>query len=245
MSYSLCILDNDTLDAAVAPTYGSYGAMLERLLRNAGAQQWQITLFDATRQQFPGSYDGFDAVLLTGSKADAFGDEPWVVALRQQVRALLAQRKKLLGVCFGHQLIAHCLGAPVGRSDKGWGTGRMRYRWLHPDLPGAQGREEIALLASHQDQVQALPEGMTLLASSDFCPVAAYGRADDVLCVQAHPEFVPAYSEYLLNKRQAALGAEHYGASMASLVQGHEGEDFARMMVAFVQGRLVVPGAAV
>lgn len=243
MTPSLCILDNDTLDAAVAPTYRSYGAMLERLLRQAGAQHWNIALFDATQQAFPDNYDRFDAVLLTGSRADAFGDEAWVVALRQQVRGLLAQRKKLLGVCFGHQLIAYCLGAPVGRSDKGWGTGRMRYRWLHPQLPSDPGREEIALLASHQDQVQALPEGTVLLASSEFCPIAAYGRGDELLCVQAHPEFVPEYSEYLLNKRRAALGDAHYDASMASLADGHEGEDFARMMVDFVEGRLVVPAA--
>lgn len=243
MTTSLCILDNDVLDPAVAPTYGSYGVMLERLLRQAGGQDWRIELFDATQGQFPPDYTRFDAVLLTGSKTDSFSDEPWVVALREQVQALLGQRKKLLGVCFGHQLIAYCLGAPVGRSGKGWGTGAMRYRWLHPELPGARGREAITLIASHQDQVQALPPGTVLLASSEFCPVAAYGSGQDLLCVQAHPEFVPEYSAYLLNKRRSTFPPGQYESSMESLSGGHEGSDFARLMVAFVDGRLVLPTA--
>ena len=63
-------------------------------------------------------------VLLTGSRADSFSDEPWVRVLRGHVSELLERRKPLLGICFGHQLIAHCLGAPVGRAPQGWGMGR-------------------------------------------------------------------------------------------------------------------------
>ena len=232
----LCILDNDTLDPAVAPQYGSYGAMLAKLLRDAGAQ-WDMALFDTTQGIYPDSFDDFDAVLLTGSKADSFSDEPWVVDLRNRVTGLLAQRKTLLGVCFGHQLIAYCLGAKVGRAPNGWGTGRMTYTWHAPEFPAAAGRNAIALLASHQDQVLELPQGARLLASSAFCPVAAYAVEDAVLCVQPHPEFVPEYSAFLLDRRRERLGEEHYQASVASLAAGHEGPDFARMMVAFVESR--------
>jgi GMP synthase-like glutamine amidotransferase len=80
-----------------------------------------------------------------------------------------------------------------------------------------------------------LPEGARLLASSDRCPIAAYAKGNEVLCIQPHPEFVEDYSAYLLNKRKKLLGDEHYASSMESLQYGHEGADFAKIMVEFVQ----------
>ncbi len=231
----VCVLDNDVLDPAVAAAYTSYAHMLVRLLREAGAD-WSVDIFNTVQGQYPASFDDYGAVLLTGSRADAFSQEAWVLALRQRVVQLLQANKKLVGVCFGHQLIALCLGAKVGRAPQGWGTGRMRYQWHAPDLAQAQGRTEIALLASHQDQVLELPPGATLLASSTFCPVAAFALDQHVFCVQAHPEFVEDYSAYLLDKRRAQLGEAHYSASRDSLALGHDGLPMARMMVAFVAG---------
>jgi GMP synthase-like glutamine amidotransferase len=227
----LCILDNDFLDPAVAPTYGGYGAMFERLLRQAGAEG-TFDIFNTVKGEYPASFAPYDAVLLTGSKADAFSQEPWVLALKEKVQELLKTKKKLIGVCFGHQLIALCLGAKVGRAPQGWGAGRMRYQWLAPEL--APGREDVALLASHQDQVFELPGGTRLLASSDFCPVAAFGIDGQLFCVQPHPEFVEDYSAFLLNKRRAMFGEEKYQAFTQSLAKGHDGLAVARMMVAFI-----------
>lgn len=230
----ICVLDNDVLDAAVAPTYTSYGAMFERLLRQAGAEA-VFDIYSTMQGQYPASFDDYDAVLLTGSRADSFSPEPWVVELRRQVTALLAARKKMLGVCFGHQLIALCLGAPVGRAPQGWGAGRLTYQWHAPEMAQAEGRSDIALLASHQDQVFELPAGATLLASSAFCPVAAFSVDQHVFCVQPHPEFVVDYSAYLLNRRRATLGEECFNTSLSSLSGGHDGDRVGRMMLAFLQ----------
>lgn len=227
----LCILDNDFLDPAVAPTYVGYGAMFERLLRQAGAEG-TFDIFNTVKGEYPASFEPYDAVLLTGSKADAFSQEPWVLTLKDKVQALLKAKKKLIGVCFGHQLIALCLGAKVGRAPQGWGAGRMSYQWLAPEL--APGCDDVSLLASHQDQVFELPAGTRLLASSDFCPVAAFGIDGQVFCVQAHPEFVEDYSAFLLNKRRAMFGEERYQAFVESLARGHDGLAVARMMVAFI-----------
>lgn len=232
----LCILENDQLDPAVAARYVGYGAMFERLLRDAGAIG-SFDIFNTVEGQYPDSFDVYDAVLLTGGRADAFSTDPWVVTLRDKVKALLqsASKKKLIGVCLGHQLIALCMGAKVGRSPNGWGAGRMRYRWLVPNFAGEHDLHEIALLASHQDQVFELPVGATLLAASDFCPVAAFAVSDQVLCVQAHPEFVEDYSAYLLHKRRLRLGEDAFHAGINNLSLGHEGDKFARMILAFIE----------
>ncbi len=229
-----CVLDNDVLDPAMVPIYTSYGAMFVRLLTDAGAKG-TFDIFNTLQGHYPASFDAYDAVLLTGSRADSFSQDAWVVELRQRVTQLLEAKKKLVGVCFGHQLIALCLGAKVGRAPQGFGAGRMSYQWHAPEMAQALGRTEISLLASHQDQVFELPKGATLLASSAFCPVAAFAVGKDVFCVQAHPEFVEDYSAYLLNAEREQLGEMLYTASCNSLALGHDGLQVARMMVAFVE----------
>ena len=230
----LCILDNDTLDGELAQRYTSFGAMFVRLFDDAGAH-WTYDTFSTQRGEYPASFDDYDAVLLTGSAADSFSDEAWVVELRRRVTLLLLQRKKLIGVCFGHQLIGLCMGAPVARAPQGWAEGRMSYEWLRPDLPYCQDRKQISLLVSHQDQVLALPKGATLVASSDFCPVAAFTVGNEVFCVQAHPEFDVAFSQYLLDEQRARMGEAEYAAQSQGLLAGHEGADVARMVIAFVE----------
>ena len=227
----ICVLENDVLDSQVAPIYRRYGDMFARLFQAAGAH-WEMDMFHTPQGEYPAHFADYDAVLLTGSRADAFSQAPWVATLREQVTQLLAQNKKLVGICFGHQLIAACLGAPIGRASQGWGAGRMCYQWHAPEL--APGRREIALLASHQDQVFALPAGATLLASSAFCPIAAFRLGQNVICVQAHPEFVEDYSAYLLHKRRALLGEAQFQASIESLQLGHDGVAMARIIADFV-----------
>jgi GMP synthase-like glutamine amidotransferase len=230
----LCILDNDNLDANLAPRYHSFGRMFMGLFEAAGAD-WSYEVFNTTRGEYPQSFDAFDAVLLTGSHADAFSDEPWVVELRRQVTLLLEQHKKMVGVCFGHQLIGMCMGARVGRAPQGWGAGRMTYDWHRTDLPHFENASQVALLASHQDQVLELPKGAALVASSEFCPVAAFTVGNEVFCIQPHPEFVEDFSAYLLNKRRAVLGEEKVATGLASLQLGHEGKQVARLMMDFLQ----------
>ena len=233
----LCILENDDLDPPLAQRYTRVASMFEDLFAQAG-YQGRIDTFSARHGQYPARFAIYDAVLLTGSRADAFSDEPWVVALREQVALLLQDQHKLLGVCFGHQLIAHCLGAPVQRAPRGWRVGRQSYEWLgapeHLGLVPAQAAQ-VALLASHQDQVLALPPGATLLATQPDCPVAAYALGDQVFCIQPHPEFTPEVSAFLLDKRRVLMGEPLYEQSMGSLSEPHDGLALARFMIRFVQ----------
>lgn len=112
----------------------------------------------------------------------------------------------------------------------------MTYDWHRQDLPHSEDRTQISLLASHQDQVHALPAGATLVASSEFCPVASFTVGNEVFCIQPHPEFSEDVSAYLLDKRRHLLGEEKYLTSVQSLENGHEGEHVGRLVVAFLQG---------
>jgi GMP synthase (glutamine-hydrolysing) len=232
----ICILDCDQLAPELAANYHSYGRMFSRLFSRIPPFP-KRDVFVVRHGEYPGKGDDFcryDAYLLTGSQSDAFSDEQWVVDLRGYVRELLDQKKRLVGICFGHQLIAHVLGAEVGRAEQGWGVGASDYQLdTRPDwIP--EPMKPTCLLASHRDQVKTLPAGATRLISSAFCPNAGFFIGNQVLCIQPHPEFSKDYARDLLNFRRKRLGEETYQKGMQSLAKPVQGDLAAAWICAFI-----------
>jgi GMP synthase-like glutamine amidotransferase len=184
--------------------------------------------------------DTVDGFIITGSKSSAYADKEWIRNLERLVQELHAKRKKMVGICFGHQVIARALGGTVAKSDKGWGVGVNVYNVS--ELP-VQGDDEIRgggsgflkLVASHQDQVTVLPPGARTLVSNDHCENAGFVIGEHVLTLQGHPEFSAEYSEAIMAFRHDMIGAERVAQGRASLVtHQHEGPRVARWMVDFL-----------
>lgn len=233
MSLRICILETDVLRPELIAQYEGYGRMFEQLFaRQPIAAQFQV--HNVMNGDYPPEHERFDAYLVTGSKADSFGSDPWIQTLKAYLLKLYQRGEKLLGVCFGHQLLALVLGGKAERAPQGWGVGVHRYRltaktpWMDPAV------SELTLLISHQDQVTQLPAEAQVIAWSDFCPFAAYHIGDQVLCFQGHPEFVHDYSRALLEARQQYLDDEVYARAMASLTQEHHGDVVGLWMLRFI-----------
>lgn len=233
MSLRICILETDILRPALVGQYQGYGRMFESLFaRQPIAAQFEV--YNVMQGVYPPEDQRFDAYLVTGSKADSFGNDPWIVELKAYLLKLYQRGEKLIGICFGHQLLALALGGKTERATQGWGAGIHHYElaptkaWMEPAV------DRLTLLISHQDQVTALPEGATVIASSEFCPYAAYHIGDQVLCFQGHPEFIHDYSRALLDILQPTLGEQIYQNAMASLEHDHHGETVAEWMMRFV-----------
>lgn len=233
MSLRICILETDVLRPELVEQYQGYGRMFEQLFTRQPIAA-EFTVYNVMNGEYPPDDEVFDAYLVTGSKADSFGDDPWIQTLKTFLLEHYRRGDKLLGVCFGHQLLALLLGGKSERATQGWGVGTHRYAmaakapWMSPQV------EELTLLISHQDQVTALPENATVIASSDFCPYAAYHIGDQVLCFQGHPEFIHDYSRALLELRQEHLGQEVYRKGVDSLGVDHQGQTVAEWMMRFV-----------
>nr|WP_314876096.1 amidotransferase [uncultured Pseudomonas sp.] len=234
MSLRICILETDVLRPELTAQYQGYGRMFEQLFLRQSVNQAEFRVYNVMNGDYPPEGERFDAYLVTGSKADSFGDDPWIQTLKAYLLKLYERGDKLLGVCFGHQLLALVLGGKAERADRGWGVGVHRYTlaahapWMDPQVT------ELTLLISHQDQVTEPPEGATVIASSDFCPNAAYHVGDQVLCFQGHPEFVHDYSRALLDARQEHLGDEVYQRAIASLKLEHQGDLVGEWMLRFI-----------
>ena len=215
MSLRVCILETDVLRPELVDQYQGYGQMFQRLFSQQPIAA-EFTVYNVMNGDYPADDQAFDAYLVTGSKADSFGTDPWIQTLKTYLLNRYERGDKLLGICFGHQLLALLLGGKSERASQGWGVGIHNYQmaakapWISPVV------EELTLLISHQDQVTALPENATVIASSDFCPFAAYHINDQVLCFQGHPEFIHDYSRALLDIRQQNLGEKIYSSGVAS-----------------------------
>ncbi|MGV3652402.1 MAG: type 1 glutamine amidotransferase, partial [Devosia sp.] len=158
-----------------------------------------------------------DAVLITGSPAGVYDPLPWLDPLRAFIRKAYAAQLPMLGICFGHQIIADALGGDVRKSEKGWGMGRHAYRVVGmPDfLPGVG--ETVSILCSHQDQVIVPPAEAKVFLASEFTPNAGLAyRNGRVVTLQPHPEFADDYAMALADLRRGRAPDAVVDAALAS-----------------------------
>ncbi len=168
---------------------GDYSDMFARLL---GGHGFDFVTFNVVDGDFPQGPQEADGWLITGSKHGAYEDHAWIPPLEDLIRSIRDTGAPLVGVCFGHQIIAQALGGKVEKYSGGWAVGPTTY-----DFDGAP----LTLNAWHQDQVTALPPGAQVLASNAHCANAALAIGDTILTVQAHPEFSPAMLDGLITHR--------------------------------------------
>lgn len=172
---------------------GDYDAMFARLLEGHG---FAFRSYDCEGGVIPVRPDECDGWLITGSKHGVYEDHPWIPPLEDFIRKVYAAGVPLVGVCFGHQLIAQALGGKVVKYDGGWSVGNTPY-----EIEG----EPYSLNAWHQDQVIELPKEAEVIGSSDFCANAALVYGDKVYTIQPHPEFTSHMIDFLLKYRGAGV----------------------------------------
>lgn len=194
--------------------HGSYPEMFEQLL----GPEFACTAFPVLDDVFPDRVDEMEGWLVTGSRFGAYDPEPWIRRLEGFLRDALAARVPVVGICFGHQVLASALGARVEKAKAGWGVGPQSYEILErPDWMRGAG-EGFTLNAMHQDQVLELPPGAQLVASSDFCPIAALAYGDHAISFQAHPEYDNGFERELIEMRRGSrIPAERADPALAAL----------------------------
>jgi len=229
----LAILQCDTPLDKTKAKYGDYGGVFEALL-TAGAKsldqnpssllqisKWHV---ETEPDRYPDLRD-IDAILITGSRHNSFDDTPWILKLLDFTAKVLAQdRIRVIGVCFGHQIIARAMGVTVGRNDDGWETAVNEVQLT------ARGKElfqkdKISLHQMHRDIVYYYPEGVEELGSSPVCKVQGMYVPKKLITVQGHPEFNEEIVTELLNRRHATgvFDDTTFESAMGRVGKEHDG----------------------
>ncbi|WP_370292924.1 hypothetical protein [Thalassolituus sp.] len=229
----LGLLETDVLYPDLLEDYRSYGHMFRTLLSGLDSHL-EFRHYEVQQGELPQDLSECDAYLVTGSKTGVYDDAGWIAPLSDWIRQAFREDARLLGICFGHQILAHALGGHAEKSDKGWGVGNHMTRvehlpvWLNDDCSHFQ------LIYSHQDQVQQLPPGARRLAGSEFCENASWFINDQVLTFQGHPEFTPEYFRRLLERRRECVGSELLDAAMEAISQTNDSERIGRWLLEFI-----------
>jgi GMP synthase (glutamine-hydrolysing) len=182
--------------------HGTYADLFMRLLGRYGLDFDSYAVVDNV---FPGSVHAADGWLITGSRHGVYEPHDWIPPLEHFIRTSLDEGVPMVGICFGHQIMAQAMGGKVEKFSGGWQVGGTEYK---------VGGEPMRLIAWHQDQVVEKPESAVCFAEADGCQYAAlaYGRTG--LSLQPHPEFDPDFSRDLLEARGNILpeGVRDYAA---------------------------------
>lgn len=157
---------------------------------NGSRPEINLTLFDLPRLEFPGDLSHFSGVIITGSPESVNRPPKYLKLVEELIRKFDQEKKKIFGICFGHQVIANALGGRVGPMEVPWNLG------LRTVVPEDCEREILekavlwsgAYFALHNEQVLGLPHGFINLASVRNCEYAVMAKGQHILSSQLHPE---------------------------------------------------------
>ena len=233
----LTLIQTGDVPAPLRLRFGAYAPMFSRMFSEVGETFDYDTIRIAEGEPFPDPA-GLDAILITGSAAGVYDNHlSWMEPLRAFIRTAYAAETPMVGICFGHQIMADALGGDVRKSEKGWGLGRHVYAVT--SRPAAIGGDlpEFAIACSHQDQVLVPPAEAETFLASDFTPNAGLVyRNGAALSIQPHPEFTDDYTLALAELRRGKTSDAVIETALASISRPSDSREMASYLGAFLRG---------
>ncbi|WP_284376491.1 type 1 glutamine amidotransferase [Amylibacter marinus] len=206
--------------------FGDYPDMFQVFLAGRG---FTFETYRVLEGQFPDSIEACDGWLITGSKFGAYEDHAWIPPLEDFIRDVFTQKHPIVGVCFGHQIIAQALGGQVEKFKGGWKVGRQSY---------STGDDQLTLNAYHQDQVITPPPSATRILGNEHCKNAVIYYGDTALTVQPHPEFSSDFVKALIDARGiGVIAPEILQSARDGLLPDVDAQKVADMFEAVLKGR--------
>jgi GMP synthase-like glutamine amidotransferase len=200
---NICVLEADLPDKRLIDEYGTYTQMIKNWLDKGG----QVDEYLAVNVRNKGwqeliNIENIDIFIITGSRYSVNDDSVWIDELSQFIKYIWDKtNKKMLGICFGHQIIAKAMNGKVAKNKYGWNVGANKYNIKKPYSAYFDNLNSLDLLVIHQEQIVKKPQIAKLIADNDRCKYGVLLYANRFLTIQAHPEFVGDFLQELINKR--------------------------------------------
>lgn len=228
-SMRIGILLCDHLRASLQPKYGDYPQIFTELLVHVVPDS-SVTIYDVTQNQYPSRIDECDVYLISGSKRSCYEPEEWIIRLHDYVRQCSVEKRPLVGICFGHQVMARALGGEVARSSKGWGVGVHTYL-VEKRQEIFSHQQLVRTVCIHQDQVIEPGKGGETVGGNDFSPNGIITYGDTSISTQGHPELSRAYAREVLEIKRDAVGEQAYRQALRDYAKVPDSELIAASLI--------------
>ncbi|MCF6233972.1 MAG: type 1 glutamine amidotransferase [Rhodobacteraceae bacterium] len=224
------ILQSGHSPDALIEQLGDYGDLFTAMLAD---DDLTFKVFSVVDGIFPSGATAADGWLITGSRYGAYEDHHWIPPLEDLIREIHARALPMIGVCFGHQIIAQALGGKVEKFQGGWTVGRTEYE-IEYETEYDMGGQKLAVNAWHQDQVTRRPDGARVLARNETCENAVLAYGDVIWTIQPHPEMSSEFVDGLIRFRGRGLVPDHLlDAAQARNELPNSNADIATLMIDF------------
>lgn len=233
----LTILQTGEVPEPLRARFGPYRKMFETMFDSTGPgfTYEMVAVSDGEALPDPATLEG---VVITGSPAGVYEDHFWLDPLRAFIRSAYGHKTPMLGVCFGHQIMADALGGDVRKSEKGWGLGRHTYTVKSRPAFMQSAPAALNVACSHQDQVITAPPDAEVILGSDFTPNAGLAyRNGAALSFQPHPEFADDYTLALAEMRRGKAPDPVVETALASVATRSDSADVAGYISQYFRSR--------
>ncbi|EEF29614.1 gamma-glutamyl peptidase 5 [Ricinus communis] len=191
----LCAEDSEY----VKKKYGGYFGVFVRMLGEEG-ETWAV--YKVANGEFPDDdeIETFDGFVITGSCNDAHGNDVWICKLLNLLKKLDSKKKKILGICFGHQILARALGGKTGRAVSGWDIGVTAIHFSSSSKLFSSQKTPLSIIECHRDEVRQLPPKAEVMAWSAKTGIEMFKFGDHIMGIQGHPEYTRDILLHLIDR---------------------------------------------
>ncbi|KAB2035852.1 hypothetical protein ERO13_D04G157800v2 [Gossypium hirsutum] len=235
----LCAEDSEY----VKKRYGGYYGVFVEMLAEEG-ETWDV--FRVANGEFPDDeqVDRFDGFVITGSCNDAHGNDAWICRLVSLLKKLDSLNKKVLGICFGHQVLSRALGGKTGRAISGWDIGVTTIHFSSSSsklFSSLKIPTTLSIIECHRDEVRELPPKAEVLAWSEKTGVEMFRYGNHIMGIQGHPEYTKDILVHLIDRlSQRDFIADSYADDLKANMGKVEPDKDAwkKLCTSFLKGRL-------